>query len=146
MQVLKQYNFLIEGSMIVCSQNMARRPAGMGAQGLHSSTVAKINKHQEKNMKLVKKIIIVGLAMAVSTGLAQAAEYTMRISHQFPPSHHTAKRLEQMAKDVAKETNGKVEVQLFGAAQLFTPKQHHAAVASGPPASALDRKSAVKGK
>src|SRR3546814_5079661 len=86
MQVLKQYNFLIEGSMIVCSQNMARRPAGMGAQGLHSSTVAKINKHQEKNMKLVKKIIIVGLAMAVSTGLAQAAEYTMRISHQFPPS------------------------------------------------------------
>src|SRR3546814_4888198 len=85
MQVLKQYNFLIEGSMIVCSQNMARRPAGMGAQGLHSSTVAKINKHQEKNMKLVKKIIIVGLAMAVSTGRSE--EHTselqslMRISY-----------------------------------------------------------------
>src|SRR3546814_19158632 len=107
MQVLKQYNFLIEGSMIVCSQNMARRPAGMGAQGLHSSTVAKINKHQEKNMKLVKKIIIVGLAMAVSTGLAQAAEYTMRISNQFPPSHQTANRLNKTTQHVAKQNKRK---------------------------------------
>ncbi|AEC20727.1 C4-dicarboxylate-binding periplasmic protein, putative [Pusillimonas sp. T7-7] len=82
-------------------------------------------------MKLFNKLVMTGLAFAVSTSIAAAADYTMRISHQFPPTHHTAKRLEQMAKDVAKETDGKVEVQIFGAAQLFKPKQHHAAVASG---------------
>src|SRR5690606_9274480 len=82
-------------------------------------------------MKLFNKLAMTGLAFAVSTSIAAAADYTMRISHQFPPTHHTAKRLEQMAKDVAQETDGKVGVQIFGAAQLFKPKQHHAAVASG---------------
>lgn len=62
---------------------------------------------------------------------AQAAEYTMRISHQFPPTHHSAINIAQFAKDVAAATKGKVEVQIFGAAQLYKPKQHHAAVASG---------------
>lgn len=53
----------------------------------------------------------------------------MRLSHQFPPAHHTAVNLEQFAKEVAQETDGTVEVQIFGAAQLFKPAQHHAAVA-----------------
>src|SRR3546814_18947718 len=73
----------------------------------------------------------------MSTGLARAADYTMRISHQFPPSHHTAKLMQQFAKNVATETGGKVEVQLFGAAQLFKPQQQHAAVASGQIESAI---------
>lgn len=62
---------------------------------------------------------------------AQAAEYTMRISHQFPPTHHSAVNIAQFAKDVTAATDGNVEVQVFGAAQLYKPKQHHAAVASG---------------
>lgn len=70
-------------------------------------------------------------AAALTTGMARAAEYVMRISHQFPPSHPSAKRLEQFAADVKAATNGQVEVQLFGAAQLFKPTEHNAAVASG---------------
>jgi C4-dicarboxylate-binding protein DctP len=42
----------------------------------------------------------------------------MRLSHQFPPAHHSAKNLEQFAADVKANTGGKVEVQIFGAAQL----------------------------
>lgn len=71
------------------------------------------------------------LTMAMAGAPALAADHTMRISHQFPPSHHTAQLLEQFAKDVAEETGGKAEVQLFGAAQLYKPQQHHAAVAGG---------------
>ena len=62
---------------------------------------------------------------------AVAADYTMRLSHQFPPSHHSAKNLEQFAADVKAATGGKVDVQIFGSAQLFKPNQNHAAVASG---------------
>ncbi len=75
-----------------------------------------------------------GIVAAVSIsafGSAFAADYTMRLSHQFPPTHHSAKNLEQFAADVKANTNGKVEVQIFGAAQLFKPNQHHAAVAGG---------------
>lgn len=71
------------------------------------------------------------LTMTMAGVPALAADHTMRISHQFPPSHHTAQLLEQFAKDVAAETDGKAEVQIFGAAQLYKPQQHHAAVASG---------------
>ena len=64
-------------------------------------------------------------------GSAHAADYTMRISHQFPPTHHTAVSLEQFAKEVKEATKGRVEVQTFGAAQLYKPNQNHPAVASG---------------
>jgi C4-dicarboxylate-binding protein DctP len=64
-------------------------------------------------------------------GSAIAADYTMRISHQFPPTHHTAVSLDQFAKEVEAATKGRVDVQIFGAAQLFKPNQNHPAVASG---------------
>lgn len=79
-------------------------------------------------MKFV--IPMVGLA-AVFASPVLAQEHVMRISHQFPPTHHTAIRLEQFAEDVEAGTDGEVDVQLFGAAQLYKPSQHHAAVASG---------------
>ena len=69
-------------------------------------------------------------ALGLSGG-ACAAEYTMRISHQFPPTHHTAVSLDQFAKEVKAATKDRVEVQIFGAAQLFKPNQNHPAVASG---------------
>ena len=74
-----------------------------------------------------------GLAVVVATGSfgAFAADYTLRISHQFPPTHQTSKNLEQFAADVKSATGGKVEVQIFGSAQLFKPNQQHAAVAGG---------------
>jgi len=64
-------------------------------------------------------------------GAASAADHTMRISHQFPPTHHTAVNLAQFEKEVEAATKGKVDVQIFGAAQLFKPNQNHPAVASG---------------
>ena len=64
-------------------------------------------------------------------GSAIAAEFTMRISHQVPPTHHLAINLEQFAKEVRETTKGRVDVQIFGSAQLFKPNQNHAAVASG---------------
>ncbi len=74
--------------------------------------------------------VAAALAILLAAG-AQAADYTMRLSHQFPPAHHSAKNLDQFAAEVKANTGGKVEVQIFGAAQLYKPNQHHAAVAGG---------------
>jgi len=75
--------------------------------------------------------LVLAFATLGAGSAALAAEFTMCISHQFPPAHHTAVNLEQFAKDVKAATKGRVEVQNFGAAQLFKPNQNHPAVASG---------------
>jgi C4-dicarboxylate-binding protein DctP len=87
-------------------------------------------------MNLKHKIGVAALAASLAAGV-QAADYTMRLSHQFPPAHHSAKNMEQFAADVKANTHGKVEVQIFGAAQLYKPNQHHAAVAGGKIESAI---------
>jgi C4-dicarboxylate-binding protein DctP len=87
-------------------------------------------------MNLKAKLGLAALAAGLAAG-AQAADYTMRMSHQFPPAHHSAKNMEQFATDVKANTGGKVEVQIFGAAQLYKPNQHHAAVAGGKIESAI---------
>ncbi|MEO6363300.1 MAG: TRAP transporter substrate-binding protein DctP [Caldimonas sp.] len=79
-------------------------------------------------------ILRLAAAFVAAAGLganAVAADFTMRLPHQFPPGHHSAKNLELFAADVKAATNGRVEVQTFGSAQLFKPNQVHAAVASG---------------
>ncbi|MBE7419998.1 MAG: TRAP transporter substrate-binding protein DctP [Ideonella sp.] len=76
-----------------------------------------------------RRLVLAALLAAASA--AWPADATMRISHQFPPAHHSAKNLEQFAADVKAATQGKVEVQIFGSAQLFKPNQNHAAVATG---------------
>jgi len=88
-------------------------------------------------MNLKQNLSIACAAALCVAASAQAADYTMRLSHQFPPAHHSAKNMEQFAADVKANTNGKVEVQIFGAAQLFKPNQHHAAVAGGKLESAI---------
>lgn len=55
----------------------------------------------------------------------------MRISHQFPPAHQTAREFDQFAKDIKVATHGRVEVQVFGSSQLFKPNQNHPVMASG---------------
>jgi C4-dicarboxylate-binding protein DctP len=78
-------------------------------------------------------------ALVAALGVAAnacAADYTMRISHQFPPMHHTAKALDQFAADVKAATGGKVDVQIFGAEQLFKANQNIPAVARGEVESA----------
>jgi C4-dicarboxylate-binding protein DctP len=80
---------------------------------------------------LGRRTVLAAVLAAGFAAPAAAADYTMRISHQFPPTHHTAQNLAQLEKEVEAATNGKVDVQLFGAAQLFKPNQNHPAVASG---------------
>jgi C4-dicarboxylate-binding protein DctP len=85
-----------------------------------------------KNFNTIARRALLVTALGLAFTLqAQAAEYTMRLSHQFPPTHHTAQNLEQFAKEVKEDTKGRVEVQIFGATQLFKPNQNHPAVASG---------------
>jgi C4-dicarboxylate-binding protein DctP len=86
-------------------------------------------------MRLKRSTVAIVAAFGVA-GHAYAADYTMRISHQFPPTHHTAKALDQFAADVKSATRGKVDVQIFGAEQLFKANQNIAAVARGEVESA----------
>lgn len=88
--------------------------------------------------RIRRHLLAAGLALGASaaTSTAWAAEVTMRMSHQFPPSHHSAKNMDQFAADVKAATNGRVEVQIFGSAQLFKPNQNHSAVATGKVESA----------
>ncbi len=81
-------------------------------------------------MKTAIKFALGAAVLSLSAG-ACAADYTMRISHQYPPTHHVAKALAQFATDVAAHSGGKVEVQVFGSDQLFKASQNHAAVARG---------------
>lgn len=81
--------------------------------------------------RFARQCVALSIAAFGLCGSAFAAEYTMRISHQLPPTHHTAVNLDQFAKEVKDATKGRVEVQIFGAAQLFKPNQNHPAVASG---------------
>lgn len=82
-------------------------------------------------MKITLKTSIAAIAAFFSADSALAADFTMRLSHQLPPTHHVAKALDQFAADVKANTGGKVEVQIFGAEQLFKAAQNHAAVARG---------------
>ena len=83
------------------------------------------------------RLVSAATAAICFSGSALAADYTMRISHQLPPTHHTAINLEQFAKEVKEATKGRVEVQNFGSAQLFKPNQNHPAVASGKVEAAM---------
>ena len=59
-----------------------------------------------------RQILAAGIALAMA-GSATAADYTMRISHQFPPTHHTALNLDQFAKDVKEATKGNANVSIY---------------------------------
>jgi C4-dicarboxylate-binding protein DctP len=63
-------------------------------------------------------------------GHAQAAA-TMRLSHQFPPSHHNARVIAAFAEDVAARSNGQVQVQVFPAEQLARAGENFPGVARG---------------
>lgn len=79
----------------------------------------------------MKKTLLGAVLFAASVTTAIAADFTMRLSHQLPPTHHIAKTLDRFAEDVARETDNRVEVQIFGAEQAFAAGQNHAAVARG---------------
>lgn len=77
------------------------------------------------------KLALAALLSASAIAQVEAADYTMRLSHQLPVSHHVARALAQFAADVQASTGGTLEVQLFGGEQLYKATQNHAAVARG---------------
>ncbi|MBT2786441.1 MULTISPECIES: TRAP transporter substrate-binding protein DctP [unclassified Halomonas] len=82
-------------------------------------------------MKATIKTLIASVSIASSISSAIAADYTMRLAHQLPGSHHVAQAIEAFADEVKTNSNGRIEVQIFGGAQLYGPTEFHAAVARG---------------
>ena len=78
----------------------------------------------------MQKLIVVLLATAASVTAAQAATQ-MRCSHQLPPAHHIAKVIDQWAAEVEKQSEGELDVQVFGADSLIKANDNILAVAKG---------------
>lgn len=68
--------------------------------------------------------------MASSATLAEAAT-EMRCSHQLPPAHHIAKVIDRWAEEVETQSNGEIDVQVFGADSLVGAKENIVSVAKG---------------
>ncbi len=82
-------------------------------------------------MKMTIKTLVTTVTVASSVGVAVAADYTMRLTHQLPGAHHVAKAIEAFAEEIEINSDGRIEVEVFGGAQLFGPSQFHPAVARG---------------
>ncbi len=67
---------------------------------------------------------------ALAGPVAQAAE-AMRCSHQLPPQHHIAQVIDRWAAEVEAQSNGDIDVQVFGANSLSGAKENIPGVAKG---------------
>ncbi|MBY5925164.1 MULTISPECIES: TRAP transporter substrate-binding protein DctP [Halomonas] len=76
-------------------------------------------------------ILAAAIALFGLSSSAWAADYSLRLAHQLPASHHVAQALETFADEVEADSDGRIDVEIFGAAQLYGPTQFHAAVARG---------------
>jgi C4-dicarboxylate-binding protein DctP len=70
------------------------------------------------------------LATVGMTGLANA-QTVMRCSHQLPPAHHIAVVVDRWAAEVEAQSNGEIDVQVFGADSLVKANDNILAVAKG---------------
>lgn len=82
-------------------------------------------------MNTILKTLVASAAITSSIGTALAADYTMRIGHQYPDAHHVAQAIKGFAEEVETNSDGRIDVEVFGSAQLYGPTQYHAAVARG---------------
>jgi len=79
-----------------------------------------------------RHLLAAALATPALPRLASAqAAVTMRLSHQFPPSHHNASVIAAFAEDVKARSNGEVAVQVFPAQQLARAGENFPGVARG---------------
>lgn len=85
-------------------------------------------------MRLFTAVLTAGMVAAVS---AHAADFTMRISHQFPPPHHLSPVIVKWAAEIKENSKGRIDTQVFGASQAYKPQQNFAAVAKGQIEAAL---------
>jgi len=60
----------------------------------------------------------VALSVALSSSMAFAQDYTLRLSHTGAPAHHYQTITEQFAEEIAEKTDGAVEIQIFPSDQL----------------------------
>lgn len=79
--------------------------------------------------KLALCSAVAGIAMVAQAALA--SETVMKVSHQLPPKHHIAQQIEAWAADIEERSGGSIDVQVFGANQVFDAKQNYPAVAKG---------------
>ena len=87
---------------------------------------------------MASRTLLCALAVSVAASAPLSAdEIEFRISHQLPPGHHIAQLVQAFAEDVEARTEGRVDVEVFGANQAFTPDQNHPAVARGQIEGAL---------
>ncbi|PWW00293.1 C4-dicarboxylate-binding protein DctP [Hoeflea marina] len=75
--------------------------------------------------------IIAGVALALAASTAAHAATAMRCSHQLPPGHHISKVVDRWAAEVEAESEGELDVQVFGADSLVGAKENIVAVAKG---------------
>lgn len=66
----------------------------------------------------IPAVSIIALSIALSSNVALAQDYTLRLSHTGAPGHHYQTITEQFAKEIAEKTDGAVEIQIFPADQL----------------------------
>ena len=68
-------------------------------------------------------------ALSGSAVLAEAK--AMRCSHQLPPAHAVAQVIDRWAEEVESQSNGEIDVQIFGANSLVGAKENITATAKG---------------
>lgn len=71
-----------------------------------------------------------------------SAEQTLRVTLQLPETHPLRTNWKDFGKIISEKSDGKLKIQLFPSAQLFTDKQMPGAVGSG----AVDAGSAFIGR
>ena len=79
----------------------------------------------------MKKLIIGAASVLAIFSVSSANAAKMRCSHQLPPKHHIAKVIDKWAAEVESQSNGGIDVQIFGANSLRNAKQNIGAVAKG---------------
>lgn len=79
----------------------------------------------------MKKTFITALLATAASVTAAQAQTVMRCSHQLPPAHHIAIVVEQWAAEVESQSDGSIDVQVFGADSLVKANDNILAVAKG---------------
>lgn len=81
-------------------------------------------------MNTLSKTLTALAFSTIAVSSAQAAE-TMCCSHQLPPGHHIAKVIDRWAAEVESQSNGDIDVQIFGANSLVGAKENIISTAKG---------------
>lgn len=68
--------------------------------------------------QLLTSAAAASIALPSASAFAQKAEFTYKYANNLPPTHPMNVRAKEMAAAIAKETDGRVEIQIFPSSQL----------------------------